>query len=50
MVDHPDFPVVSVSLQSQNKRQRPHQVEMPLQWVTVAHADDSGNFRTGLAN
>lgn len=50
MVNHPDFPVISVSLQSQNKKQRPCQVEMPLQWVAVAHVDDSRNFRTGLVN
>lgn len=48
MVIHPDFPVISVSLQSQNKKQKPCQVEMPLQWVAVAHADDSRNFETGL--
>lgn len=50
MVNHPDFPVISVSLQSQNKKQKPCQVEMPLQWVAVAHVDDSRNFRTGLVN
>lgn len=48
MVIHPDFPVISVSLQSQNKKQKPCQVEMPLQWVAVAHVDDSRNFETGL--
>lgn len=48
MVNHPDFPVISVSLQSQNKKQKPCQVEMPLQWVAVAHVDDSRNFETGL--
>lgn len=48
MVNHPDFPVISVSLQSQNMKQKPCQVEMPLQWVAVAHVDDSRNFETGL--
>lgn len=48
MVNHPDFPVISVSLQSQNKKQKPCQVEMPLQWVAVAQVDDSRNFETGL--
>lgn len=50
MANHPDFPVISVSLQSQNKKQKPRQVEMPLQWVAVAHVDDSRNFRTRLVN
>lgn len=50
MLNHSGFPVISVSLQSQNKIQR------SFKWIClssgsfVAQVDDSRNFRTTLGN